>query len=342
MFNLNERYTMAQLVELIGTDKQKKHFEKYKTFKSAPMKKALLKELETMVKYELIKGRPQYYLITEIYEEQKEKEDKRKENRIIYPKAKDLLIYNLFENNDFKKELYFNPKKVMIMAGLANKNFDVILYNKKDYAKKIGVDPKIFSSAIDSKYSECRYKINTALNQLKKENIIENWREVIYIIGANKAVIDNGIPKILLNQDYELDLETERLFKTIRNEVAEEYGYKNFGHAMQDDKKRTTIRKKAIEEFNKKSGLNIQNFETRIGILRLDKELLEKYKPKTYNKILNEQVMELCKREMEKTYKILKQKGIDIEDIILSKNEKEKIKNDVKTSVKYLNIVEII
>ena len=44
MFNLNEKYVMAQIVELIGTDKQKEHFEKYKTFKSAPMKKAILKE----------------------------------------------------------------------------------------------------------------------------------------------------------------------------------------------------------------------------------------------------------------------------------------------------------
>ena len=33
MFKLNERYVMAQIVELIGTDKQKEHFEKYKTFK---------------------------------------------------------------------------------------------------------------------------------------------------------------------------------------------------------------------------------------------------------------------------------------------------------------------
>lgn len=81
MFKLNERYVMAQIVELIGTDKQKEHFEKYKTFKSAPMKKAILKELATMVKFEETKeGRKYYYLITEVFEEKQEKYDGRKEN----------------------------------------------------------------------------------------------------------------------------------------------------------------------------------------------------------------------------------------------------------------------
>lgn len=342
MFILNERYTMAQLVEIIGTDKQKKHFEKYKTFKSAPMKKALLKELETMVKYELIKGRPQYYLIIEIYEEQQEKYDGRKENSILYPNAKEILAYNLFKNNDFKEDLYFNKTQIMFMAGFARKGFEFILHNRKDYAKKIGVSPKVFSSAVDSKYSYTRGKVDTALNQLKRDRIIENWKDIIYVYGAKKPYIDEkGISRIIENTNYELDSKQEKLLRDIREEVSKEEGFTNYFMAMRSNKNKK-IKKITIEKFNEKTNLDIKNFRSKVSIIRLDEQLLKQNKPKTYNKLLNEQVMELCKKEMEETYKELKKKGIDINDIILSEEKKEKISNDVKTSVEYLNIVEIV
>lgn len=77
MFNLNEKYTIGQLVEMIGTDAQKRAFEKNNKL-IGNSKTALLKELATMVKFEEIKeGRKLYFLITEIFEEKQEKYDGR-------------------------------------------------------------------------------------------------------------------------------------------------------------------------------------------------------------------------------------------------------------------------
>ncbi len=340
MFELNKRYTIGQIVELIGTDKQKEKFERENTLKGNP-KKALLKELETYVEYELIKGRPQYYLITEKFEKQKEKEDRRSENKILYPKAKDLLIYNLFETNNFDEDIYFNKTQLMTMCGFARKGFEFILYNRKEYANKIGVNQKIFSSAVDTKYTYTRSKVDSALNQLKKDRIIENWKNVIYVYGANKAVPFENRAILLTNQNYELNSKDENILRNIRERIAKENGYENYFMAMRNDKNKE-LKQLIIKEFNKQTGLNIKNYRSKVAIIRLDKDLLKSRKTKTYNKIMNEQIKKLCKKEMEETYKELKKKGIDINDIILSEEKKEKIKNDVKTSVEYLNIVEII
>lgn len=89
MFELNRKYTTKELIEKIGTDKQKEQI-KLKGKLQNTSKKALLKELATYVNFKEIKeGRNNYFLIIEIFDNKKEKYDGRADNgkRRIYSQS---------------------------------------------------------------------------------------------------------------------------------------------------------------------------------------------------------------------------------------------------------------
>lgn len=189
MFKLNERYVMAQIVELIGTDKQKEHFEKYKTFKSAPMKKAILKELATMVKYEEIKeGRKIFYLITEVFEEKQEKYDGRADAELRMAISELQMLKYLARREEEEDFLAYSYSYLAEYVGLCNEEFRN--YYAPIITKKTPIE-KISDYEMEQEWSklikmEQRNKINAALRSLQNKGIIFYSQQIAVSINGSK------------------------------------------------------------------------------------------------------------------------------------------------------------
>lgn len=179
MFKIHEKYTIAQLVELIGTDSQKKSFEKNKKLIGNP-KKALLKELETMGKYEETKeGRRSYYLITEIFENKKEKYDGRSENGKEIEIAELGLLKYLARRSDEEK-IPHTRRFLSLYAGLCNENFAKFNLSKKN--ENI-TDETIEMEKLwnQTTKGEIKNRLDGALNSLKNKGLIHIEKDIITV-----------------------------------------------------------------------------------------------------------------------------------------------------------------
>lgn len=309
MFNLNERYTMSQLVELIGTDKQKKHFEKYKTFKSAPMKKALLKELETMVKYELIKGRPQYYLIVEIYEEQQEKYDGRADSELRMAISELQMLKYLARREEEEDYLAYSYSYLAEYVGLCNeefRNYYAPIITKKTPTNKIS-DYEMEQQWSKLVKMEQRNKINAALRSLKNKGIIFYSQQV--------AVSINGVKRNATAIQTQRILDAEKkIMKELKIKNKNELFLKGNGLYRKFYKKVIEI----VSEYG------IEAYYYGVKIVSLSKDLLNEEINITENKLkANKKFIEIIEKKCKEKSPFLTEKAKEL-------------------NVKYLNIVEII
>lgn len=188
MFNLNEKYTIGELVELIGTDAQKRAFEKNNKLIGNP-KKALLKELATMVKFEETKeGRKIFYLVTEIFEEQKEKYDGRADAELRMAISELQMLKYLARREEEEDFLAYSYSYLAEYVGLCNEEFRN--YYAPIITKKTPID-KITEYEMEQEWSklvkmEQRNKINAALRSLQNRGIIFYSQQIAVSINGSK------------------------------------------------------------------------------------------------------------------------------------------------------------
>ena len=188
MFNLNEKYTMAQIVELIGTDKQKEQMTA-KGKLQTKSKAALLKELATMVKYEETKeGRKLFYLITEIFEEKQEKYDGRADAELRMAISELQMLKYLARREEEEDYLAYSYSYLAEYVGLCNEEFKN--YYAPIITKKTPLD-KITEYEMEQEWSklikmEQRNKINAALRSLQNRGIIFYSQQMAISINGSK------------------------------------------------------------------------------------------------------------------------------------------------------------
>lgn len=179
MFKVQEKYTMVQIVELIGTDKQKEQMAT-KGKLQTKSKEALLKELATMVKFEETKeGRKNYYLITEIFEEQQEKEDGRKENgREMEIAELGLLKYLARREED--EQIPHTRRYLSLYAGLCNEKFNNFVLSKK--TENITYEMiQMEQIWYQNTRNEIKNRLDKALNSLKNKGLIHIEKDIITV-----------------------------------------------------------------------------------------------------------------------------------------------------------------
>ena len=179
MFNLNEKYTMAQIVELIGTDKQKEQMTA-KGKLQTKSKAALLKELATMVKYEETKeGRKLFYLVTEVFEEKQEKEDRRKENgKEIEITELGLLKY--LARREEEEQIPHTRRYLSLYAGLCNEKFNNFVLSKK--TENITYETiQMEQIWYQNTRNEIKNRLDGALNSLKNKGLIHIEKDIITV-----------------------------------------------------------------------------------------------------------------------------------------------------------------
>lgn len=308
MFNLNERYTLAQLVELIGTEKQKEQMQT-KGKLQTKSKQALLKELETMVKYELIKGRPQYYLITEVYEEQKEKYDGRADSELRMAISELQMLKYLARREEEEDYLAYSYSYLAEYVGLCNEEFRN--YYAPIITNKTPIN-KISDYEMEQQWSklvkmEQRNKINAALRSLKNKGIIFYSQQV--------AVSINGVKRNATAIQTQIILDAEKkIMKELKIKNKNELFLKGNGLYRKFYKKVISI----VSEFG------IDAYYYGVKIISLSKDLLNEEINIAENKLrANKKFIELIEKKCEEKSPFLTEKAKEL-------------------NVKYLNIVEII
>lgn len=308
MFNLNQRYTIAQIVELIGTKKQKEQIE-IKGKLQTKSKQALLKELETMVKYELIKGRPQYYLITEIYEEQKEKYDGRADSELRMAISELQMLKYLARREDEEHYLAYSYSYLAEYVGLCNEEFRN--YYAPVITKKTPIN-KISDYEMEQQWSklvkmEQRNKINAALRSLQKKGIIFYSQQV--------AVSINGVKRNATGIQTQRILDAEKkIMKELQIKNKNELFLKGNGLYRKFYKKVISI----VSEYG------IEAYYYGVKIISLSKELLNEEINIAENKLkANKKFIEIIEKKCEEKSPFLTEKAKEL-------------------NVKYLNIVEIV
>ena len=188
MFKVQEKYTMVQIVELIGTDKQKEQMAT-KGKLQTKSKEALLKELATMVKFEETKeGRKNYYLITEVFEEKQEKYDGRADAELRMAISELQMLKYLARREEEEDFLAYSYSYLAEYVGLCNEEFRN--YYAPIITKKTPIE-KISDYEMEQEWSklikmEQRNKINAALRSLQNKGIIFYSQQIAVSINGSK------------------------------------------------------------------------------------------------------------------------------------------------------------
>lgn len=301
MFKLNERYVMAQIVELIGTDKQKEHFEKYKTFKSAPMKKALLKELATMVKYEETKeGRKIFYLITEVFEEKQEKYDGRADAELRMAISELQMLKYLARREEDEDFLAYSYSYLAEYVGLCNEEFRN--YYAPIITKKTPID-KITEYEMEQEWSklvkmEQRNKINAALRSLQNKGIIFYSQQIAVSINGSKRNATAVQTQRILDAE-------KKVMKELRIKNKNELFIKGNGLYRKFYKKVISI----VSEYG------IEAYYYGVKIISLSKELLNEEINLAENRLKsNKKFIEIIETKCEQKSPFISEKAKELND----------------------------
>lgn len=237
--------TVEDLVNLVGTEKQKENYYKKNNI-GTNVKKSLLKQLGRYCEYKEIRiKRKSHFEIIEIFNEAKQNVDKRcnnGENNKKFTKHLELSILNLCKNminkNIFKdeyetdvydscdgvKSFTITKNNLMLSVGVINNTYKEYNTKRKDLAKELNA--KIEN--IDNAYvhaEKLSKQVFTAMNKLRKSRNITYANA--YIIEENVYMLDmygqpicdeNGLPITQIKKSvhpettakYDLIAKTER------------------------------------------------------------------------------------------------------------------------------------
>lgn len=200
------KYTEKELVELFGSDSQKKSYEENRRFVSK-YKTSMFKKINKYCNVkELEKENGRYtYEITEVYKYPLPA-SLPKMQKSLYKYICPLILNYLIDNE------YNEDRKIDITIGkwsreinMVNRNYNLIKYNKEDTAKETQYPIDLIYEFIDKTDDMLDHYITTALDYLKSAGLII-WREVYRI---NVEVSDTDSITIDENGKVSLPLHIE-------------------------------------------------------------------------------------------------------------------------------------
>lgn len=300
MFKVQEKYTMVQIVELIGTDKQKEQMAT-KGKLQTKSKEALLKELATMVKFEETKeGRKNYYLITEIFEEQKEKYDGRADAELRMAISELQMLKYLARREEEEDFLAYSYSYLAEYVGLCNEEFRN--YYAPIITKKTPID-KITEYEMEQEWSklvkmEQRNKINAALRSLQNKGIIFYSQQIAVSINGSKRNATAVQTQRILDAE-------KKVMKELRIKNKNELFLKGNGLYRKFYKKVISI----VSEYG------IEAYYYGVKIISLSKELLNEEINLAENRLKsNKKFIEIIETKCEQKSPFISEKAKELND----------------------------
>lgn len=202
------KFTEKELVELFGSDAQKKSYKKNGHFVSK-YKTSLFKKIN---KYCVIEerekeNRKHTYEITEVYKYPLPN-NFTKMQKSIYKYICPLILNYLIENEHSKnKRISITVGKWARKIDMVNRNYCLVKYNKEGTAKEIQYPIELISEFIDKTGDMIDYYITTALDYLQSAGLII-WRETYHLnievsYTENVVIDENGnvsLPLQIINR----------------------------------------------------------------------------------------------------------------------------------------------
>lgn len=353
--------TTKDLVELVGTDKQKSSYYKNNNI-GTNVKKSLLKQLSRFCSYEEIKiKRRSHFKILEIYSEVKESEDKRNKNgnnNKKFTKHLELSILklckNIIEEDDCLKNSYshlltqdqniksftITKNNLMLSIGVINKSYKEYNSKRRDLAKELNAKLENVDEAY-IRTEKLSNQVFTAMNKLRKNRNI-NYSNA-YLIEENVYILDDygqplcddkGVPITTVEKSVHVETTNKyNLITKIERETLEEmeinYNILAFNPILKKefykrvDKKLLKYRINKCYKVIKISVISTKLLEKDIEILEKDWMLCNHINNLSSYNIMIENSYNRNKKELDNSF------GTCEEDVIKKINEEKLIYNTI-------------
>lgn len=198
--------TNYDLVRLVGSDKQISNYEKTKKIQK-PTKDSLLKQLSAYCEYKEVKvGRSINYKITNIYEEKRDKEEKRGGNNSIYQDDfKNIMIYNLYNYPERCKLL--SKSYLCKMANLVNSNYTTCKRNIKELSVILEINEDEVYSFYNDNQKKLASIVERGLNSCRRKSIL-TYNSVTVVVKKEAKLKYNELGEIIIKNNkpaYEIE-----------------------------------------------------------------------------------------------------------------------------------------
>ena len=193
------RITEQQLVNLFGSDTQKKSYKKNGKFVSS-YKSALFKKVNkycSIEEREKVDGR-RIYEITEVYEHPLPA-NFNKMNKSLYRYIVPLILSDLINGHDQNNSIDITVGKWAREINMVNKNYNLLKYNREDSSKEFQINMNEINEFYDKADHMINWYIENALDYLKSAGLII-WRQV------DRINIEETDGKSVIDQDGNIEV----------------------------------------------------------------------------------------------------------------------------------------
>ena len=179
-----------KLVDLYGSDAQKKSYKEYGRF-IGNYKKTLLTKMSRYCNIEDLGDRT--YRITKVYDYPLPS-NFNKMTKSLYQYIVPLLLTNLINGHDENNKIDITVGKWAREINMVNKNYNLVKYNKEDTSKETQCSLDTINEFYDKADDMIEWYITNALDYLKSAGLVI-WREVYRVneeISSGKNIIDES------------------------------------------------------------------------------------------------------------------------------------------------------
>lgn len=184
------KITEKKLVELYGSDAQKKSYKENGRFISN-YKKTLLTKMSRYCNIEDLGGRT--YRIKKVYDYPLPS-NFNKMTKSLYQYIVPLLLTNLINGHDENNKIDITVGKWAREINMVNKNYNLVKYNREDTSKETQCSLDTINEFYDKADDMIEWYITNALDYLKSAGLVI-WREVYRVneeISSGKNIIDEN------------------------------------------------------------------------------------------------------------------------------------------------------
>ena len=197
------------------------------------------------------------YIVTNIFEEQKEVVDKRKNKNGLTKELEYAILKILLDQNE--QILSISKTYLMSLVGLINsENYYVINNIREKYAEDKGIDVKVVNMVLNRIYTYATNYLLNAIKNLERKSLVFVIKDIPYvnitdkIIETDKLNRPKGIKEVTHSREATKD-EAEFILK-IKKSVFEEFGYEESNKI--GFKSRAKIAKEVNKRLKEEIGVN--------------------------------------------------------------------------------------
>lgn len=184
-----------ELVELFGSDSQKKSYEENGRFVSG-YKSSLLKKASRYCSIKDLGNRK--YKINNIYDYPLPS-NFNKMNKSLYQYIVPLILNSLINGHDKNNSIEITVGKWAREINMVNQNYNLVKYNKEDSSKEFQIKLETINEFFDKADHMINWYIENALDYLKSAGLII-WRQV------NRVTIEESDGKSVIDQDGNVEV----------------------------------------------------------------------------------------------------------------------------------------